>query len=507
MLLIALVVLLLSLGCLRYWSQRKRRAAVANLPGPYCAPLIGAIYLMRNFNAKSFLQESRKHLAQLGALQRLWVFNRLVIMSSDQEFNTQLLASTESSCLVKHELYQLMKPWLGNGLLLSSGRQWQQRRKIITPTFHFGILEQFVEVFDQQSNICVQRLAEQADGKTAFDVHSYVCAAALDIIAETAMGTKIYAQQAKRTPYADAVHDCGAIIAWRFLSIYLQNELLFSLAHPLLKLRQSKLINLMHEFTSNVIEQRRRALQQQQLNDSVDELGCKRRLALLDVLLQSRIDGRPLTNEEIREEVDTFMVAGHDTTTSALSFCLWLISRHAEVQAKLLAEILQLLGEDRSGAVSMRQLNELKYMECVIKETLRLYPSVPVVGRTLQADFKYTHSKFGAGVIPAGSEIIMSLILMQTDANYYAEPELFKPERFESSQSSAYAPFSAGPRNCVGQKFAQLEMKMLLAKLVREFELLPLGAHIEPVVSIVLRSATGFQLGMRRRQSEQAKNL
>lgn len=152
-----------------------------------------------------FIEECRKQVLKIGQLQRVWVFNRLLILSSDLEFNEQILSSQEH--LVKHQVYKILGQWLGNGLLLSDGKVWHQRRKIITPTFHFSILEQFVEVFDQQSNICVQCLEQKADGVSTFDVYPFICLAALDIIAETAMGTKVDAQLTERTPYAEAVNE------------------------------------------------------------------------------------------------------------------------------------------------------------------------------------------------------------------------------------------------------------------------------------------------------------
>lgn len=111
-------------------------------------------------------------------------------------------------------------------------------------------------------------------------------------------------------------------------------------------------------------------------------------MALLDVLLQSTVDDQPLSNEEIREEVDTFMFEGHDTTTSGISFTLYLIARHPEVQRKLVEEIKQVLGSDKNRAIGYRDLQELKYLELVIKESQRLYPSVPAIGRETQEDVK-----------------------------------------------------------------------------------------------------------------------
>lgn len=184
------------------------------------------------------------------------------------------------------------------------------------------------------------------------------------------------------------------MMSWRFMSVYLQSEILFTLTHPHLKWRQMQLIRTMHDFTIKVIEQRRQALEEQQkrsnLTETSNDVGSKQRMALLDVLLMATVDGKPLTNDEIREEVDTFMFEGHDTTTSALSFCLYEVSRHSEVQEKLLEEILRVIGTDSSRPVTIRDLGELKYMESVIKESLRMYPPVPIVGRKLVNDFKYS---------------------------------------------------------------------------------------------------------------------
>ena len=109
-------------------------------------------------------------------------------------------------------------------------------------------------------------------------------------------------------------------------------------------------------------------------------------MALLDVLLQSTVNGNALSNEDIREEVDTFMFEGHDTTTSGISFALYLIARHKEVQKKLVEEINEVIGTEKDKPVTYRELQDLKYMECVIKEAQRLYPSVPVIGREITQD-------------------------------------------------------------------------------------------------------------------------
>lgn len=119
-----------------------------------------------------------------------------------------------------------------------------------------------------------------------------------------------------------------------------------------------------------------------------DEHGVKRNLALLDVLLQSSVDDQPLSDMDIREEVDTFMFAGHDTTTSGIAFCLYNLAKHQEVQQKAFDEIKNAIGDDADKSMTMKELCDLHYLDLVIKETMRLFPPVPVYGREVQEDVK-----------------------------------------------------------------------------------------------------------------------
>lgn len=283
-------------------------------------------------------------------------------------------------------------------------------------------------------------------------------------------------------------------------------------------------IRVMHDFTENIIEERRKTLVENATSSKssgdVDDVGTKRKMALLDVLLQSTIDGKPLSNEDIREEVDTFMFEGHDTTTSGLSFALHEISRHSDVQHKMYEEIVEKLGTDKTSPLTLRDLGELKYMECVIKEALRMYPPVPIIGRYFYEDvdlsiysfhifqnFVLLNSFLSDGrIIPSGTNFTIGIFTMLRDPEYFPEPNTFKPERHllenfnDKMNPYTFVPFSAGPRNCIGQKFAMLEMKSTLTKIIRNFELLPLGEAVRPALNLVLRSINGMQLGLKIRE-------
>lgn len=317
------------------------------------------------------------------------------------------------------------------------------------------------------------------------------------------------------------------MMAERFMSPLQRFDSTMKVFFPFLYRKLMKNIKVMHDFTDKVISERRDTLQKS-LSESngkadnveEDDVGSKRRMALLDVLLQSTIDGKPLSNEDIREEVDTFMFEGHDTTTSAISYTLYLLARHPEVQERAFKEIREVIGDDKTKAISMRDLGELKYLECIIKESLRLYPPVPMIGRHLEEDVMLGKSiislfpnlyssefylSFTDGkLIPAKSNIILITYHAQRDPEFFPDPERFNPERFSFENSSkidvfAYAPFSAGPRNCIGQKFAMLEMKSTVSKMLRHFELLPLGEPVQPVMNLILRSTTGINLGLKPR--------
>ncbi|XP_037819762.1 cytochrome P450 4d8 [Lucilia sericata] len=506
-LLIFFAIILFLIGLIIHISQKPMRDAVSNIPGPYNFPILGAFYLIFKLEPKSVFKTANEYRLKYGQIMKIWAFNRLIVISGDAEINEQLLSSTTH--ISKQRSYGILHQWLGVGLLMSDGRKWHSRRKIITPTFHFKILQQFVEVFDQQAGVLVQCLAKNLDGKKAFDVYPYICAATLDIIAETAMGTKINAQTDSTMQYTSAVNEMTKLMAWRFMRLPLNNEVIFTILHPFKKLRQTKLIQILHKFTANIIEERRLTLKKSlqdsaQHKESDQEIGSKQRMALLDVLLQSTIDGKPLSDEDIREEVDTFMFEGHDTTASAISFTLYLLARYPQVQNKVVAEIHKVFGENSTKSITLQDLNEMKYMECVIKESLRLYPPIPIIGRQIMEDFKCKHSRLGDVVLPAGTEFFITIFGMLKIKTGSKLCEDFVPERHLSTKPSddfTFIPFSAGPRNCIGQKFAMLEMKVLLAKILKEYQLLPLGEDVAPELNIVMRSTTGLQIGIKKRTS------
>ncbi|XP_055638015.1 cytochrome P450 4d1-like [Toxorhynchites rutilus septentrionalis] len=473
----------------------------AQFGGPKAYPVVGNSHRFTTKSPAEFLEEIQKMIQEYGRCFRLWMGMDFTIVLTDAKLVETILSSQKF--LDKADEYDFIRPWLGDGLLTSTGRKWHSRRKMITPTFHFKILEQFVEIFDRQGRTFVEQLNAKANSGESFDVFPMVTLCALDVICESAMGTKVNAQMNSDSNYVRAVKDMSCVVHQRVYNLIARNS--FSFQYTRYRKMQDRALKVLHGYTDSVIRSRRidhRQAQTATNDDDKNEIGIRKKVAFLDMLLQATVDGRPLTDEEIREEVDTFMFEGHDTTTSAISFLFGVLAKHPDIQQKVYEEVLDVVGSDLDKPLTLSMLNELNYLDLVIKETLRMYPSVPIIGRKMLEDHEINGRTF-----PAGANIIIMPFSMGRDPEYFPEPEKFLPERFavETSAEKAnpyrYVPFSAGPRNCIGQKFAIAEIKSLAAKTVRQFELLP-AEQTKPerfIAELILRPENGVQLRVKKR--------
>ncbi|XP_063914304.1 probable cytochrome P450 4d14 [Zophobas morio] len=404
-----------------------------------------------------------------------------------EDYNLTEFILSSNKFLKKSLNYYFFRSWLGNGLLKpTSGNHWKKQRKILTPTFHFEILKEFVDVFESVGNVLVDKL-EKYDGHPSVDLHPLVSLCTLDVICETAMGTKINVQSGQNSQYVQSVKVMCRIIMERLFSPIKFFDLTFFLSKDYYI--QRKALKILHGFTMGVINSK----QKTPINTTT------KKMAFLDLLLKISRDENALSVDEIREEVDTFMFEGHDTTASGISFTLYCLAEHSEVQEKVLEEQKALFGNEKNPVVTYSELQRMKYLEYLIKEVLRLYPSVPVVGRLAREE-----TEFDGYLIPRHTNILISIFHLHRNPNYFPDPEDFKPERFERFDGSfphSFIPFSAGSRNCIGQKFAVLEMKSVISNIIRHFEIRPTFPKHELELSLaaVLKSENGVKVVLRKR--------
>lgn len=388
------------------------------IPGPYPFPLIGNA-LDVAVPPQKFLKTMREICLQ-GPIVKFFLAHRpYVILTKAKGFETVL---SSNKFLSKGPDYIFMRPWLGLGLLTSDGGKWHSRRKMLTPTFHFKILEDFLVIMNEQSQILNDKLSK-LDPKQPVDIFPQVTYCALDIICESAMGKNVGAQFNSESAYVKSIFQASDVIFHRQVSPWLWNNFIFWF-HPDSRIFK-KSLNVLHNFTDKVIKERKEIYHESQKKkketkeeDSNEILGAKKRLAFLDLLISASDNGKALSDEDIREEVDTFMFEGHDTTAANISFSLCLLAAHKEIQKKVQTELDDIFGEDLDRPMTSEDLNKMKYLESCLKESLRLFPSVPFMSRTIWEDT----------VIEVGRQIDFDNFLPPKPRNYIYE------QRIQSAQ-------------------------------------------------------------------------
>ncbi|KAK9744674.1 Cytochrome P450 [Popillia japonica] len=404
--------------------------------------------------------------------------------------------------ITKGRSYNHLHPWLGRGLLTSTGQKWFQHRKLITPTFHFKILENFMVTIVEKTQTLLKILDGRADGQV-FNIYTYITHCTLDVICETAMGVNVNAMSGKDNDYVKAIYNISDIVLWRFMHPYIPDYIFKYLPQGR---KYERDLRVLHGFTEKVIADRKKALKtkiltpQDEPDNGNESWGIKKRLSFLDLLLEACDNNKILSDTDIREEVDTFMFEGHDTVTAAMSWNLLLLGNHQDIQEKAYEEIKAVL-QNKPTPTTISELNELKYLERVIKESLRLFPSVPFISRQLEQEIQIDEYK-----IPSDVQAVLHIYGMHRNPDYYPEPEKFDPDRFlpencVGRHPYAYIPFSAGPRNCIGQKFAMHEEKTILASIINRYKIVSVhrAEDVKKIPDLILRPVNGVSVVLERR--------
>ena len=441
------------------------------------------------------LFNSRNKCGDKGGLWTLWVGPKPFVVVFYPELVEQILNS--QVLIRKGSSYDALHQWLGTGLLTSWGKKWSTHRKLTTPSFHFKILESFVPVMNANAKILVDILKEEASANQNIvkDLRKPILHCALDIICETAMGKKMNAQRDPDGKYIKAIYEISEIVVSRNFRPWTLNDFIYSLT-PEGRV-YNRYLDTVKSFTVQVIEERMKGFTNTREGTYADEdliTGIKKREPFMDTLIKEHLE-RPkdFTLENIREEVDTFMFEGHDTTAWGVIWTVFLLGSHPQVQSQVHQEIDALFAGKASHDedLTLDDLRNLPYIEAVIKESQRLYPSVPAITRKCEVD-----TKLGDFLCPAGAEITIPIFRVHRDELHWPDCERFKPERFLASEDNsnasrhpyAFIPFSAGPRNCIGQKFALLEEKALIARIFQHFTVRSLDRQCDMVASVALIS-------------------
>jgi len=341
------------------------------------------------------------------------------------------------------------------GLVATEGTEWQRDRRLLQPAFYRNQIEAHAPVMVRYAS----EFAESFDTETPVRLDTELKALTLDVLAKTLLDVNVRDKQT-------AIGRASRVITNHFDTSNVSAYLPFWLPTPA-NLRCKRAVQDFFDHVDEIIAERRSA--------SAD------RDDLLSILLEAEYDdGTTMSDQRVREQLMTFLFAGHETTALALTYAIFLLATHPEKQARV-SEELQAVSD---GSLTVEDLEALDYLECVIKESLRLYPPAFVLFREPTTDVE-----LGGYTVPDGSTISLPQWNVHRDPRWYDDPETFRPERWsgdfeESLPEYAYFPFGGGPRHCIGMRFAMMEARLILGTLCQRLEFEPVT---EPPLDLSMR--------------------
>lgn len=437
-------------------------------PGPKGCFVFGSLSEMRS-NALRFLTDSAR---QYGDVVRLDLVE-VIYMLNHPDYIQHVLQDNHAN-YKKGYFYDRLKVLVGDGLLTSNGDFWLRQRRIASPAFHketlaklqTSMVKRTTQMLDDWDNTYVK------SGET-FDVAAEMMRLTLGIAGDTLFGVDLLHG-------AEAVGE-AASDALEILNIRGNSLLLIPTAIPTSQNRRlMKAVKVLDDVVNGVIAERRKA-------------GAEAKNDLLQMLMDATDadTGEKMNDKQLRDEVMTLLLAGHETTAQALSWTWYLLSKHPAVERQLRKEIDSLGGKPPTVA----DLPNLKYTDMVVKESLRRYPPAWLFSRTAKED-----DVVGGYKIPKGATVMLSPYVMHHHPKYWENPEGFDPDRFSDEEHKkrprfAYFPFAAGPRMCIGWHFAMMELVTCVAAIVQRVKLnLTPGFEVVPEPTITLRPADGVKV-------------
>ena len=454
----------------RFLSASRRSTKATRPPGPKGAPIMG---VMREFNRDQlgFIERARSEYGDVVWMRFLYVPALFLYHPDDVEYVlTTNPKNFIKSMSLRSNFFQRL---VGNGLLTSQGEEWMRARRLSQPAFHRERIATYAATMVDYT----RRLTLRWQDSESRDMHRDMMRLTLEIVVQCLFSSDV----------SHDVDDVGATLkelvkpfASQATLGWILNNRLPTPAHFRFHALAKKIDNVVYR----IITERRATGK-----DEGD---------LLSMLLAARDeDGSQMSDRQLRDEVMTLFLAGHETTALTLAWSWYLLGTNPDAERKFHAELDEVLGD---RAPSAADLPRLKFTEQIAKECMRLYPPAYGLGREAIED-----CEIGGYQIRAGTQVFMFQWATQRDPRFYDEPQAFRPERWtedfiERLPKYAYFPFGGGPRACIGASFAMMEIILCLAAIGQKFRLeLDRNHPVSIYPAMSLRPKDGIKIAVRNR--------
>jgi cytochrome P450 len=432
-----------------------------------------------NFLVGNLFQVMRKPLdfasefaREYGDIVRVRIGPLVLYLVSHPEAIEQMLRR-DHRLFIKDKGTRMLSSVLGDGLLTSEGDLWRRQRRLAQPSFQGDQIEKYAAGMTAAAQNMV---AGWKVGETR-DIHAEMTRLTMEIAAQVFLGTSVVDK-------SDRVGQAMQTVIEHFASI-----LILVPGHSWLPTPGNFRFRRACRDLDAVIYETIALRRKEGRTDGAD---------LLSRLLAARDeDGSQMTDLQLRDELVTLFLAGHETTAIALSFCFYLMALNPEVEAKVVAEVDEVLqGQPATAA----HLPRLRYVDWVLKETMRLYPPVPSIGREALEDYEVMGYR-----IPKGGQVSFAQWVVQRDSRWFDDPLKFRPERWDNDlirkiPRCSYFPFGEGPRICIGNMFAMMEAVLSVATVVQHYRLAPVPGYVLDILpSVTLRPRHGLPMTVTER--------
>nr|QWX90777.1 cytochrome P450 CYP325A [Anopheles funestus]UBF41904.1 cytochrome P450 [Anopheles funestus] len=488
------------LGLIIYWCKLVRDSAqfAAHVPGPRSYPIIGSTHLFMGSDEQTF-SVINELFRKYDQMFKLPLGPKTVLCLSHPDLIQQAL--TNRACQDKAFFYRFLE--MDYGLLSSRYSDWKLYRKLLNPAFNQRILISFISIFSRCSADMVARMAKEEDSPKPFDVLHYTSQCTLEMVCASSLKSDI-----TDDPHAKDV--CGgiekicSIMSSRLFNVLLYSDLLFTLTQRYKEMQKLRIK--LQRVVDPILYGRREEIVQERLQNchSDSEEHYRKPMVFLDQLLNTKRGDEDLAMKEIENHIYTIIGAGSETSANQVAYILMLLAMHPDVQDRVYEEIRSIYG-DSSLNVSYDTISAQNYLDQVIKETMRLFPVAPLIGReTIET------VELGNVVVPPGVTLLMNILTVHRNKDLWGErAHVFDPDRFDPSTYDtdkhhpfSYIPFGGGPRNCIGYRYGMFTMKIMVTQVLHSYVLstaLSLNDSLKLSFAVTLKTGVGHQIRIKRR--------